>query len=1812
MTHTFLPLNSLWVLHVHVFLSSTMCPRSYFATCVRFILSCAVPPCAVLCIYHVLVRFFVTPQELCEGLPERSLFAFNLNNPIRKLCIYVIRSWYFDQFILGIIFLNCIFLAMQTREPGFDQSARGRVVHTAEYIFTSIFLAELVVKVIAMGFMRHPGSYLRDGWNVLDFIVVVLGVLAFFNFGNYTGIRTVRVLRPLRTITGVEGMRIIVSTLLTSLPMLLDVLILCMFLLVIFGIVGVQFFANKLEKRCYTPVWAPGTGWPALPQSWEIDDEQKDIVCKGPSYPSIEKSDSGRTCPSGMWCQYYNNPNYNITSFDNILYAWLTIFQCISLEGWTDVMYDLMDGFGDSVVIYFVVLIVFGSFFAVNLALAVLTLHFTETATGEREEEEEDFSMMNEPSDKLAAGATAADGLPPPRTSRCSTMEKEADFRKDMADRARHSNSKLVDFCYNVQRALWFEYLTMGLILLNTIIMSLEYDGMHGTMEEAFEYANYVLTFYFFVEMIIKMIGLGLVGYSHDRMNVFDGVVVLCSIIEIAVERAVGGNAASGLSVLRSFRLLRVFKLARSWKQLNKIIKAIFKSLASIAYLSLILLLVIFIFALMGMQFFGYQFAFCDYVDDAKAICPPYDETCPNNRDCYISCLPEQNGKWIVAEGSKFNDQALCLSYPPPGFEFLLARPDGQMAPYTYLAKVGTSDVSRHNFNNIYWSTVTIFQILTGENWNTVMYDAMRSVGDIASIYFILLVVIGNYIILNLFLAILLDKFGEDDEDEDEDMLEDDDSKIVNGTDAKQGKGATSTVQYRDWSNVIKDMHTESTFNVTKLRKDTKTSGNGSPGPQSPRSNTPNSGNLQGDDAQPASKDGDKKSASPTKNGADVSIDTTTKSASTEVPASTHAGDAARKARKKKKKSTNEDDTADVPKAVPFDRPQIDLSHVEGSSLGIFAPDNKIRVYLASIVNNPRFEQAIIGLIIVSSVVLALDEPRISDASTLKKVLNILDFIFVYCFLIECIIKVIVLGFIFNKGSYLRNRWNMMDFVIVIVGLFTVHSPGGGQVGALRALRTLRALRPIRMASRAQGMKVVVNALFQAIPGCGNVALVCMLFYLIFGILGVNLLKGMFFYCEGCVCEYDPTNTTNPYGPCDLENCSRLEPDMVIRNNALAEKSSAMTEFWCNTRYHVVDFAYSAGYFQRDVNLGPPTTPGFVSANMTTASLDANYGKPYALLTTWKNRETNFDNIGHALLALFEMATLEMWLDVMYDGMDATEKHFQPLENSQPYIGIFFIMFIIVGGLFVLNLFVGVTIDKFNEMREEQDGSSVFMTKEQENWKRIQKLLMNVKPRQTTKAPTNKRLAAIHAVVSREDFDVFIMGMILLNAAFLSMHHADMSDEWKLALNIANYFFTSVFTIEASLKLLAFSVRGYFMDSWNVFDFFTVVVSWIGIILDAVSGSQVPAVSVFRVFRVARVFRLIPKAKGLQTLFHTLTFSLPALVNVGSVFALFLFIYAVMGMNLFGLVKHGENLTSKANFGTFPKAMLLLFRMATGESWNGIMHDCMITNMCTRVVNPLRTDPQTGESMYLRYFNRDDPRLFYFGDDEIEDGCSPHPVVAIIYFISFVILCAFVMLNLVVGVILDNFQDTNTIEAMPVSREHLERFANVWGQLDPRGTYYVSASKLSHIISQVDPPLGVRGTKNDKASTQAIVLCIDVPEHDGRIHFLETLHALAGRVAGTDLPEREMKKIRDTAQEKLPSLKEDFVPRYSASHYNAALYVQAAVRGFLARQEIKERRHPFEINNDTPTTATSGSDSGGGGGGGGSNASERYLKSAPS
>ena len=1678
-----------------------------------------------------------TYDELCEGLPNHSLFVLGKGNPMRKAMIKVVKSQTFDQFILLLILANCVFLAMDTKEVLFEESAWGKATAMSEHIFTGIYVVEMCMKIIAMGFFYGKGSYLSDPWNRMDFFVVVLGLLGYLpGMGNYSGIRTVRILRPLRTITGVKGMRQLVVTLLRSLPMLFDVLILVFFAFFIFGIIGVQLFMSKTSQRCAI-LGNPAAGCEscglqdaagytgcdtscvilAAPTWVYQGGEDGDVLCSGPrwnSYPDRGDAGGGNACPAGQYCVQQRKqdlPNFGFSNFDNIAWAWLTIFQCISMEGWTNIMYMVMDTTSTWTWPYFVVLIVFGSFFAVNLALAVLFVYFTGAGEEGRDDDEEKE-------------------LPIP------TQEGEVAVT--------HRNA-LQKMCFKIASSQRFEQVTIGLIILNTAVMASDHNRMPRMQEQANEYVNYFLFAYFVVEMIIKLIGFGPRGYAKDQMNLFDGFVVLMSCVEVVVGFISSDNGNNYLSVLRTFRLLRVFKLARSWKQLNDIITTMFKSLAGISYLSLILLLFMYVFALLGMQLFGYEFIDCGGygIEAANKNCPAgMTKECPDHFDCYAPCESSQVGQWVTFVGAEGGLGGECVKYG--GAKWNPNKRTEEAVSEEYLVWLGRSEYARHSFDNIFWAFITIFQILTGENWNEVMYDGMRHTNSWTCVYFIVLVVLGNYIILNLFLAILLDNFGG--------VGEDDDGEGEESVHGKKGSRPSSRAKS------LKDGGGAGAPNAIPSIKDEK--GN----------------KLKSYNSMAAWKTEDFVS---------------------------------KKSDLEKLKEQGVD-----PKHILYGKHVPALKH---SSLYIFGPHNPLRLAIAKVIYHKYFEYFIIGVILISSIILAVDGPAYSkDAPVydkdlpklqdkLKTVMDIMDTVFLFFFVFEAMLKVIVRGFIAHEGAYLRSAWNVLDFIIVIVGLIAFgieYSDGSSRdLMAVRALRTFRALRPLRMASRAQGMKVVVNALFSAVPGITNVAFVCLLFYVIFGILGLNLFMGKMYYCgdasniaahlvpesvgvldaamtrawcfrdDGAHFHYCPAKTDPLYASRN-EWTSVLDLPRASGDSWTCSKTTAGTSF---TAAWDVEVSGTIGA-EWTCTPGADTVTVYASGAELTALAAANGAgdytikstcEPRAYQTAWVNpRDYDFDNIGHSMLSLFEMATLEGWLEIMYHGADTTEIDLQPIRDNNPYYCLFFAFFIIVGSFFVMNLFVGVTIDKFNEMKEKQE-KSVFLIDEQQSWVTIQRLLVGIRLKKTANRPLNRMRNFIYDIVTSRRFESLILTLIMVNIVVMSMTHADMSEDFEQGLFLVNCGFAAIFCVEAIMKLIAFKPGGYFRDPWNTFDFFVVTLSVVGIAVTLTTDISATYLSIIRVFRVARIFRLIPKAKGLKKLFQTLLYSLPALTNVGAVLFLFFFIFAVLGMNLFGKVRiTGNFLNRYANFETFGFSMLTLFRMATGEAWNGIMHDCMITKDCVYY-----QDPATGD---VTYYNQEDSFWQDLDEDTYTNQCTPHPVGAIIFFCFFCILCAFVMLNLVIAVILDNFQNNSKTSELGVSKEDMMHFTDVWMRLDPRATYYIPAEKLPRVIGAMDHPVGTRGLSKREAKTKCmhVIMTVDIPNHDGKIHFLETLHALTGRIAGTELPESEEVKVRDSMVDRLPTFDNaKDVPKFTAAHFHAALYVQAAVRGYMQRYRMREK-----------------------------------------
>lgn len=243
-----------------------------------------------------------------------------------------VRAWlralvlhrYFERVVIALILANMVFVSTWDPLDHDPNSSHNRLLDFSDLVFQCLFTVEMVVKILALGLIRPKDAYLRDNWNVIDGLLVVSGWVTLGSSNISVG-RLVRVLRPLRTISHVPGLKLIINSMLASIPQLLNVLGLCAFIFFMFGIVGIQLFGGKLSQRCH---------FPGSPPTVNDDDGQ---LCS-------TSGSSGRQCPVVGGVQTVcldtgTSVNYGITNFDNIGTAFLTIFQCITLEGWVDVMY---------------------------------------------------------------------------------------------------------------------------------------------------------------------------------------------------------------------------------------------------------------------------------------------------------------------------------------------------------------------------------------------------------------------------------------------------------------------------------------------------------------------------------------------------------------------------------------------------------------------------------------------------------------------------------------------------------------------------------------------------------------------------------------------------------------------------------------------------------------------------------------------------------------------------------------------------------------------------------------------------------------------------------------------------------------------------------------------------------------------------------------------------------------------------------------------------------------------------------------------------------------------------------------------------------------------------------------------------------------------------------------------------------------------------------------------------------------------------------------------------------------------------------
>uniref|UniRef100_A0A8C4HGC7 Voltage-dependent L-type calcium channel subunit alpha n=1 Tax=Dicentrarchus labrax TaxID=13489 RepID=A0A8C4HGC7_DICLA len=1441
--------------------------------------------------------------------PARSLFLFTLKNPFRKACINIVEWKTFEIIILLTIFANCIALAVFLPMPEEDTNNTNSSLESLEYIFLIIFTLECFLKIVAYGLVFHEGAYLRNCWNILDFVIVFMGLFTFAldTINKIAGVpmekgggfdmkalRAFRVLRPLRLVSGVPSLQVVMNSILKAMLPLLHIALLVFLLVTIYAIMGLELFKCKMHKTCYytgTNIYSTAEG--ELPA------------------PCAQAGNGRRCMINGSECRPgWEGPNNGITHFDNIGFAMLTVFQCITMEGWTKVLYWVSDCLNITAVVF----LCWGicAFLTKTLTFVyILGIYCAKEFTKEREKARSrgEFQKLRERQqlDEDLHGymewITHAEVLDADREGKgehCKPPQQPFHVEKQLNYRlARRWNRFFRMKCLVYVKTKGFYWLVMFLVLLNTLTIATEHHHQPDSLTSLQDVASRVLLVLFIIEMFVKMYALGPRAYFMSLFNRFDFFVVLCGILEMIMFSA-GAVAPLGFSVLRCIRLLRILKVTKYWTSLSNLVASLLNSVRSIASLLLLLFLFIVIFSLLGMQVFGGKFNFTDH------------------------------------------------------------RP------------------RRSNFDNFPQALISVFQILTGEDWTTIMYNGIMAYGGpvfpgiLVAIYFIVLFVCGNYILLNVFLAIAVDNLAE-----------------AESLTSAQKEKAEEKLRRKLLRSKMPEKTDEERERIAKKLAEQRAKMEG----------MPTTAKLKVDE-----------------------FESNVNEVKDPFPPDDFPGD-------------DEEEEPEIP-ISPRPRPMADLQLKEeavplpeASSFFIFGPQNKFRKLCYKIINASSFTNLILLFILLSSISLAAEDP-IDPKSYRNQILAYADIVFTTVFTIEIVLKMTVYGAFMHEGSFCRNSFNILDLIVVGVSLLSMGMESSA-ISVVKILRVLRVLRPLRAINRAKGLKHVVQCVFVAIKTIGNIVLVTMLLNFMFACIGVQLFKGKFYSCT------DSSKVT-------AEECQGFflkHMDNSLQDTVLAQR-------------------------------------------------------------VWLNSDFNFDNVLYGMLALFTVSTFEGWPKLLYRAIDSDEEDMGPVFNNRVDVSIFFIIYIILIAFFMMNIFVGFVIVTFQE-QGEQEYKDCELDK---NQRQCVQYALKARPLRCY-IPKNPYQYRVWYIVTSCYFEYLMFFLIMLNTLCLGMQHCNQSDHVTKLSDTLNLIFTVLFTVEMILKLMAFKARGYFGDPWNVFDFIIVIGSVVDVILSevdtalassgglyclhgcaetnpmqAIADSENASVSItfFRLFRVMRLVKLLNRSEGIRNLLWTFIKSFQALPHVALLIVMLFFIYAVIGMQIFGKVSlvDGTQINRNNNFQTFPQAVLMLFRCATGEAWQEVMMASMYGKKC-------------------------DPKSDFLPGEEYTCGSN----FAVFYFLSFYCLCAFLILNLFVAVIMDNF-DYLTRDWSLLGPHHLDEFKKIWAEYDPEATGRIKHLDVVTLLRRIQPPLGFGKFCPHRAACKRLVGMNMPLNSDGTVTFNATLFAL--------------------------------------------------------------------------------------------------------
>ncbi|EMD00729.1 hypothetical protein BAUCODRAFT_118469 [Baudoinia panamericana UAMH 10762] len=576
---------------------------------------------------------------------------------------------------------------------------------------------------------------------------------------------------------------------------------------------------------------------------------------------------------------------------------------------------------------------------------------------------------------------------------------------------------------------------------------------------------------------------------------------------------------------------------------------------------------------------------------------------------------------------------------------------------------------------------------------------------------------------------------------------------------------------------------------------------------------------------------------------------------------------------------------------------------------------------------------------------------------------------FAALFTVEAIIKIIADGLFWTPNAYYRSSWGFIDGIVLItlwVNVITaLYEPEGYSraVGAFKALRALRLLN-VSDSARDTFHSVIVLGGWKVV----SAAFVSLSLLIPFAIYGLNLFAGQ------------------------MQSCNDQSGMMYNLSDCVMEYSNS------------------------------PYNWNFPAPRQAS------------------NAYYDFDSFGGSLFILFQIVSQEGWVDVMNSAQSITGVFTQPSAFTSQGNAVFFVIFNLLGAVFVLTLFVSVFMRNYTE----QTGVA-FLTTDQRSWLELRKLLRQVAP---SKRPNTKKKREgwqewcyRRAVTKNGRWQRTMTTVLVIHLILLCLEWYPESAWWSRARDIVFLAFTIFYIANIIIRIVGLSWGRFRRSAWDVYSVLSVGGTFVTLLLTLSSKDQTrDYVQVHKLFLVSVALLLIPRNNQLDQLFKTAAASFSAIANLLATWFVLFLVYAIALTQTFGLTRFGSNETNNINFRTVPKALILLFRISVGEGWNQLMADY------ASITWPLCT---IGE----KYF----------------DGDCGSPEWARALFVSWNILSMYIFVNLFISLIYESFsyvyQRSSGLSV--ISREEIRRFKQAWAEFDPDGTGYISREIFPRLLGEL-------------------------------------------------------------------------------------------------------------------------------------------------